>query len=143
MKKTIYLKVFIVLMLILSLSGCTKYKKTVNSNPEKLIDITKIGTSEDDYQSYWGQFIHNIAKGDGGYYLTNFPSYLMYFDESTGLSYPVCGKADCNHNNQNCNAFFGSSSDYERTATSNVTFSPASVYFYKGYIYVKFRGIPC
>lgn len=137
MRKSIYLKEFIVLMLILSLFGCTKDKKTVNTNPEQLIDITKIGTSEVDYQSYWGQFVRDIAKADGGYYyLTKRPRYLMYFDESIQSSYRVCGKADCNHNNQNCNAFFGSGSDYGKTAASNVTYSPGSIYFYKGYIYM-------
>ena len=67
-----------------------------------------VSTGEND-ESSWNTDVHGIAKADGGYYYLQMKSKgmcLYFYDESVHKSIPVCSKAECNHDNVQCNAFF-------------------------------------
>jgi len=115
--KSKYIKILIsgllITFIVSFLPSCGKSTgQTVNKDPsntsENLIDLSSIGTSSDESQSYWNPSEHNIARGENGYYfLSDLGDYLMYFDEETHTSFPLCGKADCKHTDSTCNAFLG------------------------------------
>ena len=66
---------------------------------KKQLEIQTVQETENDSQSYWGTVAHNFAKGEGGYYyMDNGDSYLMFFDEETQESYPLCALPNCQHN---------------------------------------------
>lgn len=68
-----------------------------------------------------------ITKGNGGYYYCVYAGrgqIIKFFDSALKESIPICSKADCNHDDSNCNAFF-SSSEY----------LCSSIFFYKNNIY--------
>ena len=67
-----------------------------------------VSTGEND-ESSWNTDVHGIAKAEGGYYFLQMKSKgmcLYFYDESVHKSIPVCSKAECNHDNVQCNAFF-------------------------------------
>ncbi len=47
---------------------------------------------------------------DEGLYYFNGQNYLMFLDNATGKKVPVCAKAECKHDNQECDAYYGESS---------------------------------
>lgn len=108
-----------------------------NEQLEKIIELTGIKSEASDAQNYWGTIVQSITKGNGGYYYftAQSPLYLMFFDETSKESIPVCGKADCSHDCADCNAYFGSAKHYDRNAPEKVTYTGASLYFYNGYLY--------
>ena len=80
--------------------------------------ITLSSTSGDD-QPYWNIFNHSVAKAENGYYYLDkyvgdelFYIPIYYMDAETGESIILCGKADCNHNNAECNAILNSFDGY-------------------------------
>ena len=77
-------------------------------NQAKQLEIQTVQETENDSQSYWGTVAHNFVKGEGGYYyMDNGDSYLMFFDEETQESYPLCALPNCQHNTTDCNAYVG------------------------------------
>ena len=72
--------------------------------------------------------VGNATESDGYYYLewsdTDSTTMLMYLDDSTHKTIPVCAKAECKHNSSDCNAVLDSSYDN----------SP--LHYYKGSLYV-------
>lgn len=137
--KIIAVSTFIVMFFI----GCGKTKNNnieeqrVDTESEQLIEISSIGKSQEDSQPYWESNVHDFAKAEGGYYyLETLPLRLMFFDEETKEYYPVCAKADCDHNNADCNAFLDGSSWYEKDGNTNPQYCMGSIYYYKGFIYL-------
>ena len=62
-----------------------------------------------------------IAKKGTIYYIYSYSTmYLYYYDESTGVSGKLCGKAECMHDNTDCNAYMPFSMNFQ---------------IYNGYIY--------
>lgn len=51
---------------------------------------------------------------------------LMYEDAASGLQVPVCGKADCSHETEDCNAYF----EETRYPLSNIWYYLDSVYLF-------------
>ena len=79
--------------------------------------------------SSWRTDGHRVAKAESGYYYlewsdTDSTTMLMYLDDSTHKTIPVCAKAECKHNSADCNAVLDSSYDN----------SP--LHYYKGSLYV-------
>ena len=92
------------------------------------IKISAEDNGQNDSQNYWNADNHNFAKGDGGYYYffsTGKAQYLYFFDEEAKKSIAVCNKADCQHNDETCNAYYADNQYMRNT-----------VYFYKGNLYV-------
>ena len=73
------------------------------------VDIrTDIMSTGENDESSWNTDVHGIARADGGYYYLQMKSKgmcLYFYDESVQRSIPVCSKAECNHDNVQCNAF--------------------------------------
>lgn len=111
---------------VLSACGNTSDKTDIAAKDyAKNLNMTSVGTSEDDSQSYWGATSHNIARGEAGYYYMNL-NYIMYFDEETKTSFPLCGKAECSHKDENCNAFLSVGKYILHT-----------IYYYRNYLYIQ------
>ena len=93
------------------------------------VDIrTDTASAGENEESSWNTDVHGIAKVEGGYYFLQMKSKgmcLYFYDESVHKSIPVCSKAECNHDNVQCNAFF---------LTSEYLSSP--VHYYQGNIYL-------
>lgn len=88
-------------------------------------DTVSAGENE---ESSWNTDVHGIAKAEGGYYYLQMKSKgmcLYFYDESVQRSIAVCSKAECNHGDVQCNAFF---------LTSEYLSSP--VHYYQGNIYM-------
>lgn len=130
------IRIAVVLVLICTMTGCTKEKKnkeTINLNESNMMDINLINKQEEDAQSYWGGLVHNFARGEGGYYYQSNSDFLMFFDCGQKESYPVCGIPDCAHNSNSCNAYIGHGIGKEQLETYYLL---QTVYYYKGYIYL-------
>lgn len=129
------------------LTGCgTKNQQNVTTNittvgntaleqPMRLEALKNDGT---DYQAYWGTKIQCITRGEHGYYYLTpeEPLYLMYWDDDTQESIKLCAKADCNHDNAACNAYFGDVRYYDRTAQAAEYASGFQIYYYNGFLYL-------
>lgn len=112
MKKHITL---IMCVVCLCCSGCGKTE-----------GITGIA-SDNDSQAFWNDAPFAFARGENGYYYIS-ERYdvrnVMFFDAVTKESYPVCGKAECTHDNENCDAYLGD--DYNHQ----------SIWYYRGHLYL-------
>ncbi|MDO5401993.1 MAG: hypothetical protein Q4F11_01015, partial [Eubacteriales bacterium] len=79
-------------------------------------------SNDDEAQAFWNDAPFGFTRcGNGYYYIgkekTGFlkdnddmrviPEMVLYFDVSTQESYPVCGKAQCNHMTESCDAYLG------------------------------------
>lgn len=137
--------IYISVLLLFCIPGCGRQKQAspavqdLSSSP--VLELSAIGSSDTDSQPYWGTFVHNFARAEGGYYYMCEPSWhkmkirarmLMFFDEETKESYPVCGKADCMHNDQYCDAFIGRDLDDEEREY----YQSDAVYYHEGYVYL-------
>jgi len=120
----------IITLLTGSLTSCGKEaankvdNKEINS--QKDINLSADDSSDDESQSYFSAGNHNVAKGEHGYYfLSNLSMNIMYFDTESLTSFPLCGKADCKHDDYTCNSYLGVA-----------THIPYTIYYYKSYIYI-------
>ncbi len=68
--------------------------------PEK--ELGEEYVSGSDYQTFFGTMPQVQKVGDGYYLLVS--ERLFYYDGSMEQAVPVCGRADCNHLGENCNA---------------------------------------
>lgn len=132
---------------VISLSGCSvkkgedvKTDVTVieNNALEQPLQITSVKGDGTDYQAYWGTKVQCVTKGEHGYYYLTLenPLYLMYFDDETQESIKVCGKAECNHDNAQCNAYFGDIRWYDKKAEEQEYSSGQQLYYYNGLLYL-------
>lgn len=130
MKKNM-IALLITLILLLE-AGCSKASNTINSNTIEennsiaTNNITSLVNSDDDSQSYWNVESHSFAKGEKGYYfLSKTCTYIMYFDPDTQQAIKLCGKPDCKHNDNTCNAY-----------NAPLGYQLLSIWYYKNYIYM-------
>lgn len=112
------------MLMIFNVMACGK-----NNNKA---DISGDGTTLDDTQPYFNTVFHVIAKGEKGYYFiskaeTNkkytSDNFLFFMDGTTKECIKLCGKAECNHKNEECNAYLGK--DYLK-----------NIYFYNNKLYL-------
>lgn len=92
-------------VILLSFASCSlKTPLNINVNVEQN-SISYV--ENEDFQYFYGSYYNSIpkfAKVDMGYYfVTDFK--LFYFDTVTKQAYPVCNKANCDHNDSDCNAY--------------------------------------
>ncbi len=99
-KKCALFAVMVVVLVNVLLVGC---KVKVSTN-----DITIDGADLDSSQSYFAT--RQVAKGEGGYYyFDDYGEYIIYYDVSTREATPLCSKAECSHENNNCMAYVDAS----------------------------------
>ena len=61
-----------------------------------------------DFDNRFGQGYSNLAETDDAYYFRGFNSgFLYYFDKASGESAVLCGKPECLHDPDDCNAYIG------------------------------------
>ena len=116
-------KLFYCVLLILALTILTSCRK---SDSKQSLSHISLVNSIDDSQPYWSATsAHNVAKGADGYYFIGKDHFIYYFDSESQEIIALCGKADCNHNNSQCNAFI-----------EPLTYLPSSIYYHNGYLYL-------
>lgn len=134
MKKIMLL--IITVFLALNFTGCVSQetKKGTVSENVRVEDICDTTVSIDDIkfyeledsQSYWNVFTHSVARGEYGYYYATFggngSTFLGYVDDENYECIPLCNKAQCAHNDENCDAVF---KGYMQ-----------SVWYYKDFLYL-------
>lgn len=68
-----------------------------------------IAETDAPYYWGWGQPATVIAKGNGGYYLYDSDScLLLYYEAGTETVSPLCSRPNCQHDSEECSAYFGS-----------------------------------
>lgn len=97
--------VLLYLVLVVSLAGC----KETDTTPTNPIFLSGTGSSTDgttDFQKNMHQSEElSFVETDSGWY---FSENLLYFiDKETMRATVVCGKPDCKHNDETCNAWTG------------------------------------
>ncbi len=99
------------------------------------VKLERIGKEDEETQNYWdGGGI--VTRGEGGYYFAE-DNYIYFFDDATKGTTLLCAKADCDHENSNCNAFIGSSIyNNGKLEKSDVYYIESSIYYYKGGLYL-------
>ena len=138
MKKKILI-LFAMLLMVMAV-GCKGNKEDTSSEqvPEvkgiddcEMIQGIDINGDDKETQGYFSTYYHNFAKAPKGYYYLELTGQvLMYFDEETEETYPVCSKINCNHNTMDCSARLSTkgTAKYDR-------YIGMSIYYYNGYIY--------
>lgn len=109
---------FLICVFLMLTSGCGKAADTV-----RLGEI--YGGDLDESQSYFSPDTRaQVAKGENGYYyMDSYGKYIKYYDIASDDEIVLCSKAECSHDNRECNAYLGGEYLYQ-------------VYFYKGYLYL-------
>ena len=58
----------------------------------------------------WMKGISNICRGENGYYAISDDQNMIYtIDDEEGTAVPLCSKAECTHDTEDCNAYLGRS----------------------------------
>ena len=74
---------------------------------------------------------HSVCmQGQGVYFFPNISDdlpLLYYWDTVTGVCVPLCGKANCSHSDETCDAFFGS-----RVSPDTLQLSEGYIYLWNG-----------
>ena len=100
MKKAIV----IFLLLTLSISGCTHTEG--NLLLDEKFDTEEYLAAYDVPKEYLTGGVNILARNDTVYYV-NLGDWLYYYDDQIGVSGRLCSKAECTHDNKNCNAYIG------------------------------------
>ena len=140
MKKRVIIILAVVLCIVSGISvfiGKNRVKDTdIYVSKDIDINISAHDNSKNDSQNYWNPDNHAVAKGDGGYYYaseTDNIRRIMFFDEESGESIPLCAKPECMHEDNTCNAFImGKMHKYYQ----GDEFLSQTLYYYKDYIYM-------
>lgn len=93
-KKSIFMLIIAMVCLV---SGCGGKTSQIS-----------IGTTGRDDQAYWNIFNHMITASENGYYYIKSEdtyNYIYYMEKRSGKTTALCGKADCRHNDQDCNSY--------------------------------------
>lgn len=129
-KKFTQLKLISILsLLILCLTSCEKangsdseYKQI---NVRDTLNMSLSNDSMDISQSFFNTSNHFFTKGESGYYfLSDYVNYILYFDQGSHACVPLCGKADCKHSDNTCNAYLEKGKYL------------GNIYYYSGYVYL-------
>lgn len=108
---------------------------TNNSQKEIALNMsdwnsTDSNVNEIDYQNYWATTNHNFCKAENGYYFMGERcNSLCYWDSKSKKAMLLCGKPDCLHDNDKCNAYLGKG-DY----------LPFTLYYYDHFLYALKMG---
>lgn len=84
-------------LLLFSLLGCREENET---------NTQTLDTARSFYQYY--PLVMAAESEDTVYYMDMFSSVIQYVDKATGISGPLCGKPECTHDSESCNAYVGS-----------------------------------
>ncbi len=118
MKKLISLA--IALTLCLTLFGCSDEQANL-PKPNVTGDTTVLGS---DFQKDMSQstafHLENICESERGYFFCYADGNIYYLDKESGASTVLCGKPECSHNDENCNAF---------TAALSLTYYDGKLYW--------------
>lgn len=137
MKKT----AFIICMLLLVLTAsCGSESAKKEWNEEATATTKKTETQKVDYSNgegeesipcFWGEY---MAASQNGYYYWSFDgsNQLRFFDREGEVSVPVCNKAECEHNTEDCNAYYPK---ILLDTKENDTYASPILQFYEGSIY--------
>ena len=109
--------IIFILVLVLSLVGCSNYKFTGNTNQSSETYI-----ENEDYQNYLNLY-SNFAKTSDGYYFIS--DNRLYFDKQSHNVTIVCNKINCKHNDDRCTAYF-----------STFSFFPIQLSYYNNALYL-------
>lgn len=90
----------VVLIFLLVFSFCSCSSNTISVNTEQ---NSKEYVPKEDFQNYLSSF-SSFTKGDDGYYFIS-DSKLFIYDFEKKQAYPICYKANCNHNDSACTAY--------------------------------------
>ncbi len=133
---------FVILMGAVLLCACKGKRQSSIEVPKadlssiETVTLEGIGKEDEATQNYWAMHVHNIAKGEGGYYFTE-DDYIYFFDDTSKKTTLLCAKADCDHKNPDCNAFIGPSVFYNgKNVELDVYYNVATIYYYKGGLYL-------
>ena len=104
---------------------------------EELLDLSKYDTENDESNELLNGILWNqMAISDKGYYywvMSGQYDFLYFMDKATGKSVPLCNRPDCEHIDDNCNAYFKT---VIHTPKDGIEFDRNRVMFLDGYVYV-------
>lgn len=103
-----FVSILLALLLVISLVACSKNDIKNNQNQSKSnisANTSKLGT---DFQKSMNQSnserITAICETEDGYYF-EYDVYVYYMDKATGNTTILCGKPECAHDSNTCNAY--------------------------------------
>ncbi len=99
MKKRYRIITAVLLAALLLFTGCSSNRihANVNQNAEEYV-------ANEDFQNYLDSY-SSFVKTEDGYYFMNSLT-LYFYDTEKNEAYPVCNKANCEHNGSDCPAYF-------------------------------------
>ena len=111
MKRKSILKWFVIFMLLsLLLCACGKQEESTAATEESGYSHSIRSTDCDrNFSIGFGQF--GVCSTEDTLYFVGDPvrdagAWIWFSDRKTGLTMPLCGKADCSHSGSTCNAYF-------------------------------------
>lgn len=103
MKK--FISLLLALTFCLALFGCNNDSEDL-PKPNVTGDNTVLGS---DFQKDMNQskafHIYNACENEDGYFFLYADGNVYYLDKKSGASTVLCGKPECSHNNETCNAW--------------------------------------
>ena len=93
------LKNFLLVFLISFLCGCSSGTTAISE-----IDSLYFEHSQYDADMRYVRSYGNLTRNGEVYYIS-LNNFLWYYDEASGLYGKLCGKPECTHDTENCNAF--------------------------------------
>lgn len=104
---------------------------------EEFLDLSKYDIENDENDEIIDGIIWNyMAISDKGYYywvMSGQYDFLYFMDKATGKSVPLCNRPDCEHIDENCNAYYKT---VIHSSADGVEFDRSRVLFYDGFVYV-------
>lgn len=109
-------------------------EESIENYKEEKLDLEKYSVrNELDIDANTGFLWFTMAESDYGYYIP-YDDMLVFVDKVTEKIVPLCNRADCSHNDENCNAHYNT--HYSITNDeSDVVFKLNYLQFYDGYLY--------
>jgi len=93
-------------VLTISLAACGDNNSANLPKPNVSGDNTILGS---DFQKDMGQstadHMQNVCKDENGYFFRYGDGNIYYLDKESGMSTVLCGKPECSHTNDTCNAY--------------------------------------
>ena len=109
----------------------------LGSYKEELLDLSKYNIENDESDETIDGIIWNyMAISDKGYYywvMSGQYDFLYFMDKATGKSVPLCNRPDCEHIDENCNAYYKT---VIHSSADGVEFDRNRVLFCDGFVYI-------